>query len=91
MKLFKLNKHGKDKALASISNVSTHIGATGDLVPHIMLGCGDSSYRVDMTTEEANNLIKHLRQQIEYAANSGENGRVDGWYGISEINPDLIS
>jgi hypothetical protein len=54
-----------------------------------MLGCGDSSYRVDMTTEEANNLIKHLRQQINQCANSNDSGRVANYYSLNEINPDL--
>jgi hypothetical protein len=54
-----------------------------------MLGCGDSSYRVDMTTEEANNLIKQLKQQITQCANSNDAGRVANWYSLDEINPDL--
>jgi len=89
MKLSKVELYGKEKQLASISSVGIHTGKNNECVPHINLGNGDHSYRVDMTPQEANDLIKQLRIQIEECANSGQNGRINDWYGLDEINPDL--
>ncbi len=89
MRLSNIKLYGKEMLLASISAIGVHEDKKSNCTPHINLGNGDHSYRLDMSVTEANDLIKQLREQIESSYNSGENGRVPDWYSLNEINPDL--
>lgn len=89
MKLLKVERYGKDKQLASISKAGIHEDRFGECKAHIDLGNGSNSFRLEMSLKEANDLIKQLRREIESSANSGQNGRINNWYSLDEINPDL--